>query len=121
MTSTSNKSSVPPVNGSTGISQKELRRCVAGIRHDQTTGELVPFPNLDSEEALYDWLFRIETDLEDAGIPHAQWSDAAILFLDGPVNMEMRQLRQLRVNEELNLWPWDEFITALHDVLRKSF
>jgi hypothetical protein len=121
MTSTSNESSVPPVDESTGISQKELRRRVARVRHDQTTGELVPFPNLDSEEALVDWLFRIETDLEDAGIPHAQWSDAAILFLDGPVNMAMRQLRQLRVQEELDLWPWDEFVTALLEVLSKSF
>jgi len=30
---------------------------------------------------------------------------------------QLRQLRQLQVKEELDLWPWDEFITTLHDKL----
>ncbi|KDR70061.1 hypothetical protein GALMADRAFT_230383 [Galerina marginata CBS 339.88] len=113
----SSKSLAPPIGSPTRISEQELIRCVSRIRHDTTTGQPISFLGLESAAALPDWLCRIEADLKDSGIPCAQWSDAAILFLDGPVNMTMRGQRRRRIETGLYLWPWDDFKDALRNVL----
>ncbi|KAF8959811.1 hypothetical protein BDZ97DRAFT_1922607 [Flammula alnicola] len=99
------------------ISQQELRRRVSRMRYDHSTGEEISYPKLNSAEALKDWLPRMETELSASGIPQTQWSDAAILFLEGSVNIAMRAQRQRRTDTGILVWPWDEFTTALLEVV----
>ncbi|KAJ3501931.1 hypothetical protein NLJ89_g9118 [Agrocybe chaxingu] len=109
---TTNTSPSPPPL----LSTQELHRRVTGICFDARTGEDIAYlqPTLVD---LPPWLFRVERDLKDAGIPQAQWSDAAILFLEGEVNMAMRQRRQARRDLGVEVWDWVGFCKALEEVL----
>jgi len=72
---------------------------------------------LKSDDDLLVWIQRLEADFQGASIPRLQWSDATILFLDGPVNIEMRKRRKARKDVGWMVWVWEEFVMSLREVL----
>jgi len=114
---TSSSSASSSGTGPTLLSEFELRRCVVRIRLDATTGQLSSQPILDSDDALLSWIHCLELAFKDSPIPQSQWSDAMILFLEGPVNMEMRKRRQARRELGWSIWNWEDFVASLREVV----
>ncbi|CAA7266431.1 unnamed protein product [Cyclocybe aegerita] len=114
---------LPPMNGANRYSRatfgdgKVYVVDAAGSHYSRImTGETLSYPQPTSVN-LSAWLFRVERDLKDAGIPQAQWSDAMILLLEGEMNMAMRQRRQARRDLGVEVWDWAGFCKALEEVL----
>lgn len=99
------------------LTQDELKRHVSHIRYDLTTAQIQFLVPLRCIQDLPGWQRAIEKEFVESEIDCMQWSDAAILFLEGDVNIEMRKRRSRRGGG----WIWEEFLGELSDVLSKWF
>ena len=102
------------------LPRPQLLRKVALKKQEINTGSLGP---LATRVDLTPWLARLEPILKDIGIPHKQWADAAILFVeDHDLNIALRRLKNGQPTEKGDAtWPWHEFEGALAVLLGTCF
>ncbi|KAF9527880.1 hypothetical protein CPB83DRAFT_855353 [Crepidotus variabilis] len=106
-----------------------LRRLVTWMRFDKTTGEIILYPTINTEDDIDKWSSRLGKEFKDRGIPKTSWPDAALQFLADQgsgsnleLNRVMRRMRAQR-NEALasegaeTAWDWDDFLGILKEAL----